>query len=348
MSDGSNATLARRGVSEQDLRGAKREIVRRYLIGADGNLAVRASARHSLSVPGPDPVDNVVGVGIGDKVTHNQLVGEVCVKLYVRRKHLDSEIPPGERLPTTVEGISTDVEEVGLIRALQLDCSLQRRSRLRPAPCGVSVGHLNITAGTIGALARDSGRQDNGRRYILSNNHVLANSNNATPGDAIFQPGPLDGGSAPDRIADLARFVPIKFGVGENTVDCAAAELQDSHVLSDVCSIGSIRGTVRPERNMIVLKHGRTTGLTRGVITDVDADIRVDYEEAGIALFIDTVIIRGVPPTTPFSDGGDSGSTILNTRSRVCALLFAGSDTADVTFANPIRSVLRRLRIRLL
>src|SRR3546814_8805883 len=48
--------------------------------------------------------------------------------------------------------------------------------------------------------------------YILSNNHVLANSNNATPGDAVLQPGPFDGGTDPaDRIASLSRFIPITF-----------------------------------------------------------------------------------------------------------------------------------------
>ena len=81
----------------------------------------------------------------------------------------------------------------------------------------------------------------------------------------------------------------------------------------------------------------------------MDADIRVDYEEAGVALFINTIVIRGLPPTTPFSAGGDSGSVILDSQGRrVCGLLFAGSRSADVTFANPIQAVLRRLRIRLL
>jgi hypothetical protein len=253
-------------------------------------------------------------------------------------------------LPDEIDGIPTDVEEVGRVSASQPSCSVQRRQRQRPAPCGISVGHIAITAGTIGAVVRDSGQEDNGRRFILSNNHVLANANAAALGDAILQPGPLDGGAlAENRIGALSRFARLDFTGRENTVDAAIAEITDGAASLAICSIGAVNGATRPARDLVVVKHGRTTGLTKGVITDVDADIRVDYEEAGVALFINTIVIRGLPPTTPFSAGGDSGSLILDSQGRrACGLLFAGSRSADVTFANPIQSVLRRLRIRLL
>ncbi len=46
--------------------------------------------------------------------------------------------------------------------------------------------------------------------FILSNNHVLANSNTAAIGDPILQPGSHDGGTLTnDHIADLADFIPI-------------------------------------------------------------------------------------------------------------------------------------------
>jgi hypothetical protein len=335
--------------TESDLRAAKQDLVGRYLRQPASAFVARATAAGARVIPGPDPVGNVVGVGIGEKVVLNQLSGELCVKLYVRRKMIEAEIPPQERIPKSIAGILTDVEEVGLISAFQQTCSVNRRRHQAPAPCGISVGHVQITAGTIGALARTSGRTDDGHRYILSNNHVLANSNNAQAGDEIFQPGPLDGGvPAANRVGTLTRFVRINFAGGENSADCAIAEVPGGAVLSEICSVGAVTGTVRPARDMTVFKHGRTTGLTRGVITDVDADVRVDYREAGVALFVNSVAIRGLPPTTPFSDGGDSGSIILDAQRRACALLFAGSDTVDVTFANRIQTVLRRLRIRLL
>ena len=339
------------GSSEADVRAAKRALLGRYLQApaAAASFAVaRAAGPPSTS---SRPTDNVVGLGVAEKVVGNRLAGELSVKVYVRRKLAEAEVRPADRIPKTIDGIPTDIEQVGLIHALLQPCSVDRQRRQTPAPCGISVGHVAISAGTIGALVRDSGRTDNGRRYILSNNHVLANSNAGQVGEGIFQPGPLDGGALPEhRLGELTRFAPIKFGGGdENSVDCAIAEVADEAVLREICSIGSIDGTVRPERDMAVWKHGRTTGLTRGMITDVDADIRVDFREAGVALFIDSVVIRGLPPTTPFSDGGDSGSIIVDRpRNRACALLFAGADGADVTFANPIQRVLSRLRVRLL
>ena len=66
---------------------------------------------------------------------------------------------------------------------------------------GVSIGHYAITAGTPGAFVKD---KTTAETLILSNNHVMANSNDASIGDAILQPGPADGGKSPqDRIAAL-------------------------------------------------------------------------------------------------------------------------------------------------
>jgi len=50
-----------------------------------------------------------------------------------------------------------------------------------PIPIGVSTGHPDITAGTIGARVIDS----DGNIYALSNNHVFANQNDARIGDGI-------------------------------------------------------------------------------------------------------------------------------------------------------------------
>jgi hypothetical protein len=332
---------------EHALRAAKQELVKRFLLAPPGTVGTFAAL--GRVVPAATPRGNVVGVGISDKIVGRQLVGELCVKIYVRQKLPEAELDRGALLPRTVDGVPTDVEEVGRIRALQPSCTVDRRRRVSPAPCGVSVGHRDITAGTIGALARDSGAADNGRRYILSNNHVLANSNAGAVGDDVFQPGPLDGGTpAQHRIGRLHRFVRLELAGGENVADAAIAEVAPGAVLAEICSLGAIGPTVPARRNATVFKHGRTTGLTRGVVTDVDADIRVDYAEAGVGVFADQVVVRGLPPTSPFSQGGDSGSLIVDAERRPCALLFAGADGADVTFANPIRAVTRRLRIRLL
>ena len=88
------------------------------------------------------------------------------------------------------------------MRALQ-----GHKDRWRPASGGVSIGHINITAGTLGCLAtRD------GELFILSNNHVLANSNAAQKGDPIIQAGRYDGGTLDGQIATLEDFEASRFG----------------------------------------------------------------------------------------------------------------------------------------
>jgi hypothetical protein len=104
-------------------------------------------------------------------------------------------------VPKTINGIKTDVIETGKIVAFQ-----QQQQKMRPARPGISIGHYQITAGTFGCLV-----QKNGQVFILSNNHVLANTNAAQVGDAIWQPGKYDGGSSADQIGTLEQFIPIGF-----------------------------------------------------------------------------------------------------------------------------------------
>ncbi len=80
------------------------------------------------------------------------------------------------------------------------DCAVTGQTTVKcqwPVPLAVSIGQEDITAGTLGL------RVTNGTDVlILSNNHVLANENNATIGDPILQPGPFDGGDVnnPDSL----------------------------------------------------------------------------------------------------------------------------------------------------
>src|SRR3546814_17005347 len=125
-------------------------------------------------------------------------------------------------VPKKIGDMQTDVLAIGepfAGQAVPLEVSTQLLAqRSRPASGGYSVGHKSITAGTIGTCVYDMvGTPGNAvgipaHYYILSNNHVLANSNTAQPGDAVLQPGPFDGGPDPaDRIAPLSRFIPTTF-----------------------------------------------------------------------------------------------------------------------------------------
>ena len=148
---------------------------------------------------------NVVGVGLGYKISQGVSTGELSLVVSVTRKEVDpSALAAEDLVPRALDGVKTDVVETGVLRAFQLG----PRDRWRPVvPPGVTVGHYRITAGTFGCLVRRGEEV-----FILSNNHVLANSNNAQQGDAILQPGAADGGTTDDRIATLADYVPLDFG----------------------------------------------------------------------------------------------------------------------------------------
>jgi hypothetical protein len=189
---------------------------------------------------------------------------------------------------------------------------------------------------------------------ILSNNHVLANSNSAVFGDCICQPGPFDGGRCPqDQIAILERFVPINFAGGVNFVDCATGWAWPDRVRRELVYLSGgnpvffrmSSAPVAPVLGMLVGKSGRTTQLTQGRITGIGATIRVNYGGGRVALFQDQIEIQGTSGL--FSAGGDSGSSIWtwNPQRNPVGLLFAGGGAS--TFANRITRVLTALDINL-
>src|SRR5438132_555857 len=258
------------------------------------------------------------------------------------------------RLPDSLEGVPVAVRVTGRIMAFT-----DPTQRMRPAHPGFSVGHPLITAGTIGARVRDA----LGRVYILSNNHVLANSNSASIGDPEYQPGPYDGGTSADRIATLTDFQTISFASnGTNTIDAAIAlssiDVLDNAVPSDE-GYGMPNSTIYGDADgdgffdnrdgmlgLNVQKFGRTTHLTHGQITGINATVIICYQVSGFscvksARYVDQLIIS---PGT-FSGGGDSGSLIVTDDGSLnpVALLFAGN--SSVTIANRIDLVLNRFGV---
>ena len=238
-------------------------------------------------------------------------------------------------IPEQFRALQTDVIEVGEITASQ------GRERHRPALCGVSVGHPAITAGTLGCLVKKGENH-----YILSNNHVLANSNAATEGDRVLQPGSRDSGMSPDdEIATLQDYQRIDFTGGPNHIDAAIALVGDCNqtiVLPEIMEIGIPQTAPRDATfDQTVRKHGRTTGHTVGVVVDISADVRVNFRNRRSAQFEDQIVVKS-NDSNPFSRGGDSGSLIVNAGTcEPVGLLFAKSKHSGLTWANPIRLVLQ-------
>jgi hypothetical protein len=274
-------------------------------------------------------------------------------------------------IPATIGGVKIVVVRTGRAYALNVGCeerglencdvipanvtpseiglplaATQRMRQTRPVPIGVSIGHTDITAGTLGC------RVTRGcHKYVLSNAHVLANENAGLPGDTILQPGPIDGGTAPDDyIGFLSESVPILFGGADNKVDAAIAATDASEVAMETRPNGygfprSV--TTEAEVGMTVQKFGRTTAITHGYIDMIDTNISVSYA-GGVANFIEQIVIKSVD-TSLFSRPGDSGSLIVidggpDDRKAV-GLLFASTTDNVFTIANPIDEVLTALDI---
>lgn len=150
---------------------------------------------------------NVVGVAVGFKESQGQVTDQLALVTLVQEKKPLAALSAEDMIPRELDGIRTDVFEIGFVRAFNAQ---NPRGRFRPTiPSGVSIGHYKITAGTLGTIVTD---RTTGEKLILSNNHVLANSNDAQVGDAILQPGTADGGqNPPDMVARLERWVKIRF-----------------------------------------------------------------------------------------------------------------------------------------
>lgn len=217
-------------------------------------------------------------------------------------------------------GLPLIFDEVGEIKAL----AASRTIKYRPAPPGISIGHKDITAGTLGVTCFKDGV-----KYILSNNHVLANMNAGAIGDAILQPGAYDGGTNPaDKIGTLAAFVPIVFNDQNqpNHVDCALClPTNAGDLLDEILEFGYPVGSKEATVGMNVIKSGRTTGVNTGTITEFSGLIAIGYGAPGTAYYDDQII------TSCMSAGGDSGSCVLDTLdNKAVGLLFAGSDVISI------------------
>jgi hypothetical protein len=308
----------------------------------------------------------VMSVGLGKKIINGrptQLDSLVCS---VKEKLDLSQLNKRTLIPQEIEGLATDVIISKPLTALAMLVEPKR-----PAPGGVSIGHYAITAGTLGCYVTD----EDGHKVVLSNNHVLANSNEALIGDAILQPGIADGGIFDEDIfAYLQDFQEIGFGgvsdlptcpiaiaaakaanwiarnrqhrlaafkdaPAENLVDCATALPVNTDWVDDrIMDIGKpVMPLAVPELGLKLQKHGRTTGYTLDEILQVGVAAQIQYGPDKTAIFVNQIVAG------PMSAGGDSGSLVCDMDKHPVGLLFAGSD--ELTIINPIDFVLNALNV---
>lgn len=237
----------------------------------------------------------------------------------------------------------------------------QQTALPRPIQLGISGGNNNgfiktrngrikgCVTGTLGSMVQDASNND----YILSNNHVLADVNKAIPGQLIVQPGLADTAcvqSPSNAVATFSNAIKLRFGGHKNFVDAALAAVDPGQVSPEILFIGPIASSVvsAPSIGMPVQKMGRTTCLTSGKISQLDAHLLVNYSDTAkphLAKFVNQFAVTGTKGN--FGGPGDSGSLIVTQEDcpQAVALLFAGTADGSITFANPISEVLSRLDV---
>ena len=312
-----------------------------------GDQSVEAAMRvQSMIEEDLFSIAGVIGTGVGWTAD-----GRTALRVFVEPGRVGA-------VPSRIANFPVVVSEAGPFYAGQPEAvtaeaengDLLPTSRFeRPVPVGISTGHLNSTAGTIGAVVTDGVDT-----YALSNWHVFVPAGQAKVGDPLLQPGPYDGGANPaDVIGTLADFEPVKLSMfASNRIDAAIARTDQVSPFTPSNGYGSARSeTLKARPGLKVQKYGRTTGHTHGQVESINTSINVTYGSAGsqVARFTGQIII-----CCGFSAGGDSGSLIVaedlddegnegpNNRKPV-ALLFAGDQTR--TIANPIDLVLDRFGV---
>jgi len=293
--------------------------------------------------------DNVVAVGISEKISDSIVTGKLALTFYVDKKRplnrltAEEVIPPALLLDINTEAVLTDVIEIGQPQ-LEMPASLPRSTK-NPIQPGYSIGHFQGGAGTLGAIVKKKGKL-----FLLSNSHVLAESGKGKKGDKILFPGDVDGGILDDVIGELEDFIRFQTG-GEmvNRADCAiAVPLPErlSNLVADIFEVGLPTGTLKAKRGMKVIKSGRTTHTTKAEIRDVNFRMTLKYPNGvGKVGFLDQVLC------TRYTERGDSGSLVLEKESKkAVGLHFAGyPDEHGVqgSVFNPIQDVLKELEVRL-
>ncbi|WP_222041761.1 DNA/RNA non-specific endonuclease [Rhizobium laguerreae] len=302
--------------SRQSTGGISEEALRRH---------IRAKGADYLQDP------NVTSVGIGLKNGD----GPICIQFTVGTKGDPAiESLGSRRIPEAIEVegqmVPTDVLQRAFRPSFEIVAEEQidlRRQRLDPIRPGVSIAHTAETAGTLGLIVFD---RATGAPCVLSNWHVL-NGNVGKIGDTIVQPGPYDDNNITLNVAGTL----LRSHLGA-AGDCALSKVQQRGYDRSVFELNVVPARMaRVALGDKVVKSGRTTAVTRGVVRRVDVMAKINYGipagEQAIGCFEIGPDPQDVPADGEISKGGDSGSAWLIFDKGKATDIFAGLHFAGET-----------------
>jgi len=311
---------------------------------ARARLALRAATREFLFQP------NVTLIDFGNPLRAGRLAeDELSIRIHVNKKltgvTLESAVETGQTrpIPSYIGGFKTDVAEGkyrphGWWDSSPVLAAHPRAARAEILRGGISISNeYHYSFGTLGGLVRD---RKSGDDMLLSNWHVLAGRWGVQPGQLIYQPGRLDGGTRVDAIAGYTRDAM------STNLDAAVATLNGSRkLLTEQVGLKPVTGVSQAEIGMRVVKSGRKTGVTFGRVTAIEGIAKMNYDYVE-RIMRDIITIDSL--SGEVSSGGDSGSWWLDAETmHVIGLHFAGSDYPERALAHDIQSVRDTLNIEI-
>ncbi|MFI1485406.1 hypothetical protein [Streptomyces sp. NPDC020747] len=340
-------------------------------------LKERAAAR-LMRIPA------VTGVGLGGRERAGRPTGEIVLKVFVRRKQPLAELTPGETLPPQFEGVGVDVSELsvavpdatpapadtdplppedpltpGASTTTNFDWDTKR---YRPLVGGgrLQADVIGVGRGTLGCLLVHS--TDPSKVYALTNYHVLAAIvAGQLPVVNVTRVG--HPGLTPSPVKNLSAGIGVFAGGGLDTIRDAALVQLDAGTkwLAEIIEIGPVTGpytvNVHDAKTLAyqVRKRGARTRLTGGIVESVNTTVTSRTD--GVLTTRNNVLVVMPNPnptvraggTLIFSDGGDSGSVVVNDNAEVVALHYGSDEPAPgVTVrkgcALPIDQILKRFQ----
>lgn len=286
---------------------------------------------------------------MGKKTRKGVTSKQDALVFYVEKKlHVATE----DMIPATIDGVPTDVVEVGKITFQLLPpCEPETmQQRITPVRGGIQVGvplEQGYSVGTMGAILK----VDNDNRLVgLTCSHVAYNPywaymDTGDPDDGVFltakdmpiyQPNPDE--NEDNEIGYVHDDVPVNY-TGDNYVDASVFTINPERGVT----VG-ITGLTKKPQSLIpieelellqtVVKAGRTTGITYGNISSLSATVNVYSYNGSLSTYLEQIIITPSNPSKPFSDLGDSGSVVCvdlgNGYVGIIGLLIAGNENLAV------------------
>jgi endonuclease G len=257
--------------------------------------------------------NNISSVGIGYKRVGGKPTKEISIQFTVDTKAVAEELDAIGTSPIpesfVIDGIEvpTDVLQRSYepsFRIVEEVVANPRKTRVDPIMPGISVGNVRISAGTIGCIVFD---RQNGTPYVLSNWHVLQGPKGVI-GDDIVQPGPHDDNRI--ELNKLGKLVRSHLGAAG---DCAIASIESRAFDPKIFKLDVVIEQLgEPELGDKVIKSGRTSDVTHGVVTRINTIAKINYGspigEQSIGGFEIGPDENNLPADGEISQGGDSGA----------------------------------------